>query len=173
VIVWVAVVVVVWVIVVMTYETLLVSWQTSMQFCSWKKSFLRRVVPPLDCLAVDVKLASSSCSSVCHASISPAPLSSSSISSICQSHASISLICTITYKNYCIPSAIFMFSNSFLTKNKNNKLLLANAWGRVLWEASPTSEMTSLQSQTIKYKSMPGSLDLQHLPAIFISTYNF
>ena len=65
-----------------TYETRSVSWQTSMQFWSWKKSFLRRDVAPdaaADCLAVDDRLASSSCSSVCHASNNPEPRNSSSI----------------------------------------------------------------------------------------------
>jgi len=78
------IIIIIIIITTVTYETLLVSWQTSMQFCSWKKSFLRRAVPLFDCLAVDVKLASSSCSSDCHASISPAPLSSSSMLPIIQ-----------------------------------------------------------------------------------------
>jgi len=50
-----------------------------MQFCSWKKSFLRREVPAAGCLVVDVKFASSSWSSVCHASISPVLRNSSSM----------------------------------------------------------------------------------------------
>ena len=62
-----------------TYETRCVSWQMSMQFCSWKKSDFLCAVVLVDCLAVDVRLASSSCSSVCHASINPDPLNSSSI----------------------------------------------------------------------------------------------